>query len=139
MIIACGLNTCMNKLILICAVLVLSGCSTVKEWVPSFQDPNQSASIISVRLSIERLDCARPQLEQVARIRDNLEWFELYSESKGWRQQDVVKVVAPMKATVEDMYTRVTVKDGTKTYCELKKTFMREQAANAARVILGRF
>ena len=117
----------------------MSGCSTVKEWVPSFSDTNQSASIIDVRLSVARLDCAQPQLVQVERIRDHIEWFELYSESKGWRQADVRRVVAPMKATVEDMYARVAVKDGSKTYCEMKKTVMQEQAARAAQVILGRF
>lgn len=129
----------MNKLIIILAVAVLSGCSTVKEWVPSFSDSNQSAAIIDVRLSVARLDCTRSQAEQVARIRDHIEWFELYSESKGWRQADVRKVVAPMKETVEDMYARVTVKDGTKFYCEMKKAVMKEQAARAAAVILGRF
>ena len=129
----------MKKLILILAVGLLSGCSTLKEWVPSFNDTNQSASIIDVRLSVARLNCAEPQLVQVARIRDHIEWFELYSESKGWRQADVRKVIAPMKATVEDMYQRVAVKDGSKVYCEMKKTAMQEQAARAATVILGRF
>lgn len=129
----------MNKLIIILAVSLLSGCSTVKEWVPSFSDTNQSASIIDVRLAVARLDCTRSQAEQVARIRDHIEWFELYSESKGWRQADVRRVVAPMKATVEDMYTRVSVKDGSKTYCEMKKRVMQEQSARAAEAILGRF
>ena len=129
----------MNKLLIIFALSLLSGCSTVKEWVPSFNDTNQSAAIIDVRLSVARLNCAEPQLVQVARIRDHIEWFELYSESKGWRQQDVRRVIAPMKATVEDMYQRVAVKDGSKVYCEMKKTVMQEQAARAATVILGRF
>lgn len=129
----------MNKLLIIFALSLLSGCATVKEWVPSFNDANQSAAIIDVRLSVARLDCTQPQAVQVARIRDHIEWFELYSESKGWRQQDVRRVIAPMKATVEDMWTRVQVKDGSKVYCEMKKTAMQEQAARAATVILGRF
>lgn len=129
----------MNKLLIIFAVSLLSGCASLKEWVPSFNDTNQSASIIDVRLSVARLNCAEPQLVQVARIRDHIEWFELYSESKGSRQADVRRVIAPMKATVEDMYQRVSVKDGSKVYCEMKKTAMQEQAARAASVILGRF
>lgn len=129
----------MNKLLIIFALSLLSGCASVKEWVPSFNDTNQSAAIIDVRLSVARLNCAEPQALQVARIRDHIEWFELYSESKGWRQADVRRVIAPMKATVEDMYARVTVKDGSKVYCEMKKTVMQDQAARAAGVILGRF
>jgi len=128
-----------NRLLIIFALSLLSGCTTIKEWIPSFNDPNQSSSIINVRLAVERLDCAQPQAVQVAAIRNNLEWFELYSESKGWRQQDVRKIVAPMRETVEDMYARTGVKDASKTYCELKKSIMQEQAAHAARVILGRF
>jgi hypothetical protein len=129
----------MNKLLIIFALSLLTGCSTIKEWVPSFNDPNQSASIINVRLAVERLDCSQAQAQQVARIRDDLEWFELYSESAGWRHADVRRVIAPMKATVEDMWTRVQIKDGSKTYCEMKKTVMKEQAARAAGAILGRF
>ena len=129
----------MNKLLIILAAALLTGCSTIKEWVPSFNDPNQSYAIINVRFSVERLDCTQAQNIQVARIRDSLEWFELYSESKGWRQQDVRKVIAPMRETVEDMWTRTVTKDGSKTYCELKKSIMKEQAAQASRVILGRF
>ena len=129
----------MNKLLIIFALSLLSGCASVKEWVPSFNDPNQSARIVDVRLSVARLDCTQPQLIQVTRIRDDLEWFELYSESKGWRQADVRRVIAPMRETVEDMWARVSVKDGSKTYCEMKKTVMKEQAARAAAVILGRF
>jgi hypothetical protein len=129
----------MNKLLIIFALSLIAGCSTVKEWIPSFNDPNQSASIVNVRLAVERLDCAQPQAAQVAAIRNNLEWFELYSESAGWRHADVRRVIAPMRATVEDMYARTGVKDASKTYCELKKSIMQEQAAHAARVILGRF
>ena len=129
----------MKKLLIIFALSLLTGCASVKEWVPSFNDTNQSSRIVDVRLSVARLDCSQAQAAQVARIRDDLEWFELYSESKGWRQQDVRRVIAPMRETVEDMYTRVQIKDGSKTYCEMKKTVMKEQAARAATVILGRF
>lgn len=129
----------MKTLLVIFAASLLTGCTAIKEWVPSFNDSNQSAAIIDVRLSVARLNCAEPQALQVARIRDHIEWFELYSESKGQQQADVRRVIAPMKATVEDMYARVQVKDGSKTYCELKKTVMQAQAARAAEAVLGRF
>jgi hypothetical protein len=129
----------MKTLLIIFALSLLTGCSTIKEWVPSFNDPNQSAAIITVRQSIERLDCDQPQFTQIIRIRNSLEWFELYSQSAGWRHKDVLRVVAPMKETVEDMVIRTQVRDGSKGYCLLKKGIMQEQAARAAQVILGRF
>jgi hypothetical protein len=129
----------MNRLLIILFALTLSGCSTVKGWIPSFWDDNQSAKIIDVRQAVDRLDCGREQLPQVAEIRNNLRWFELYSESKGWRQADVLRVIKPMQETVEDMYKRAESQQGSKTYCEIKKKVMQQQAQRAAAAVLGRF
>ena len=108
-------------------------------WIPSFWDDNQSARIVDVRLGIDRLNCAGDQLAQITRIRDDLRWFELYSASKGPLQQDVIKLIAPMQATVEDMYTRTVKAPTSVTYCELKRTIMQQQAQRAAAGILGRW
>lgn len=128
------------KLIFTLAISVmLSGCATVSTWIPSFWDDNQSARIVDVRLGIDRLNCAGDQLAQISRIRDDLRWFELYSTSKGSLQKDVIKLIAPMQATVEDMYTRTAKAPTSVTYCELKRTIMQQQAQRAAAGILGRW
>ena len=128
------------KLIFTLAITVmLSGCATVSTWIPSFWDDNQSARIVDVRLGIDRLNCAGDQLAQITRIRDDLRWFELYSTSKGPLQQDVIKLIAPMQLTVEDMYTRTAKSPTSVTYCELKRTIMQQQAQRAAAGILGRW
>lgn len=129
----------MKKLLIIFALSLLTGCASVKSWVPSFNDANQSASIITVRQSIEQLDCDQPHSAQVIRIHTSLEWFELYSESAGSRHADVLRVVAPLRDTVADMVVRTRVKDAGKTYCLLKKSVMQQQARRAAETILGRF
>lgn len=131
----------MKKLLVIIALFSLQGCAGVMGLIPSFWDDNQSHKIISVRLDIERVDCRSVQAPQVARIRDDLEWFRLYSESKGGRQADVLALTAPMQATIEDWYKRVSV-EGYKenpVYCELKKKVVTEQASRAAKAVLGRF
>jgi hypothetical protein len=131
----------MTKLLAIFAFTLLSGCAGLTGLIPSFWDDNQSARIISVRLDIERVDCKAQQLPQVAKIRDDLAWFKLYSESKGGRQADVIALTTPMTATVEDWHKRVTV-EGHKDnaiYCDLKKRVLQEQSARAAKAILGRF
>jgi hypothetical protein len=133
----------MKRILAIATVAVLlSGCSTmstVKGWIPSFWDDNQSAKIVDVRMSVEKLDCTQDHLPQVAKIRDDLLWFQLYSQSKGWRQDDVLRIIKPMQETVEDMYKRATDKQGSKMYCELKKKVMQTQAQRAATAVLGRF
>jgi len=131
----------MKKLFAILSFTLLSGCAGLTGLIPSFWDDNQSARITSVRLDIERVDCKAQQLPQVAKIRDDLAWFKLYSESKGGRQADVILLTKPMTETVEDWYKRITT-EGHKDnaiYCDLKKRVLQEQSARAAKAILGRF
>ena len=127
------------RIILVALVLTLTGCANIQRWVPSFWDDNQSAKIVDVRLHVDRLDCRANQLVQIAVIRDDLRWFELYSTSKGQLQKDVLRLIAPMQATVEDMYTRNTTGSASVTYCELKKQIMTQQAERIASAVLGRW
>ena len=120
-------------------VISLTGCASIKEYIPSFSDVNQSAKIIDVRQSVAQLDCKQPHAPQVKRIKDNLEWFQLYSESKGWRQNDVLKLISPIQETTDDFYKRSTEKQGSDAYCEIKKKILTSQTEKAATAILGRF
>lgn len=129
----------MKKLLLISLLVTLSGCSTIKSWVPSFSDPNQSARIVDVRQSVAQLDCKQDHAPQVKRIKDNLQWFQLYSESKGWRQNDVLQLIKPMQESVDDFYKRSLDKQGSETYCEIKKKLLTTQSTKAAEAVLGRF
>ena len=121
------------------AFLMLSGCSTVVGWIPSFNDLNQSQKIVDVRMAVDSLDCAQPQHVQALVIQRELRWFELYSESAGIRNQDVIRIIKPMQETVSEFATRTKDRDASRVYCDLKKRAMQEQAARAAGVILGRF
>ena len=130
----------MKKLIAALAVVVqLSGCSTVIGWIPSFSDGNQSSKITDIRTRIELIDCSQAQLPQALAIRTDIMWFNLYSESKGSRQQDVVRLVEPMKETVDDWVKRSQDNQGSVAYCEIKKKLLQRQASTAASAILGRF
>ncbi len=119
--------------------VTLSGCAAITSKIPSFSDPNQSARIIDVRQSVVQLDCKQPHAPQVKRIADNLQWFDLYSESKGLRQTDVRTLIGPMKETVDDFYKRSIEKEGSLAYCEAKKKIMSAQAEKAAAAVLSRF
>ena len=118
---------------------MLSGCSTVQGWIPSFWDSNQSAKITDVRLTVDRIDCGKDQLAQAAQLRDQLRWFELYSTSKGALQQDVIKLVKPIQDTTEDWYKRSLDGQGTVGYCNIKKKILEQQTARAAKGIMGRW
>lgn len=125
----------MRRLLLI-SVLLLAGCASVQKWIPSFWDDNQSNYIAQARLSVELIDCSAPQRPQVLRVQQDLRLFELYSQSKGSAQADVLRVVEPMQKTVNEWAARG---EGSKTYCQLKKELLAGQGDRAAQVILGRW
>ena len=131
----------MKKLLLLVTVLLLQGCAGLTGLIPSFWDDNQSHRIINVRLDIERVDCKSTQLPQVTKIRDDLAWFRLYSESKGSRQADVIALTKPMSETVEDWHKRASTEGhrDNPIYCDLKKRVLQEQSTRAAKAVLGRF
>jgi hypothetical protein len=129
----------MKRILLIASVVLLSGCSTIVSLIPSFWDDNQSARIIDVRSSIDSINCKEPQLAQALQVQAQLRWFELYSESKGRRQQDVIKIITPMQESVTDWVKRSQDSQSTVSYCEIKKKLLASQAKTAASAVLGRF
>lgn len=127
-----------KTLVVILLAAGLNGCA-LHSVIPSFWDDNQSVAIVDARQAVEQLDCTQPQAPQVKRIKDRLDWFELYSESKGMQQNDVRALIKPMQETVNDFYKRSIEKEGSKAYCESKKKIMKVQASKAAEGVLGRW
>jgi hypothetical protein len=127
------------KIILSLLFVSLTGCSTIVGIIPSFWDDNQSSRIVDIRLSIDNIDCAKPQLPQAEGIAQSIKWFELYSESKGQRQKDVIRIVTPMQESVADWIKRSQEGQGSQTYCAIKKKLLQSQSKTAASAVLGRF
>lgn len=129
----------MKTIFALALAFAVTGCSSLVSYIPSFWDDNQSARIIDVRLRAELIDCAQPQLPQVRALAQDLRWFELYSQSKGLRQTDVIKLIQPMQETVRDWEQRTARQEGSKFYCETKRKIIIEQSLRASQAILGRF
>jgi len=132
----------MKRLVLIGMVALLQGCATfsfqdIKDQIPSFWDDNQSRSVIDIRQSVEKLNCKEPHAPQVKVIKDNIQWFILYSDSKGTK--DVLVLVKPMESTVDDFYKRSLEKQGTEIYCDIKKKILITQSSTVAKTVIGRF
>lgn len=132
------LNIFMRKILLALTLLSLTACNTVdvSSVVPSFWDDNQSRSIINAYQLTVNLDCKQPQAAQAQKIVLELQWFQLYSESKGMLQKDVIKLIDPMQTTAREWADRENPSEG---YCKLKKQIMTTQAKAAASAVLGRF
>lgn len=121
------------------SAVTLTGCASIAGLVPSFWDDNQSAKIIDVRQKISQIDCTKPQLPQAEAVIKEIQWFKLYSESKGFRQNDVVRIISPLEETAKEWVDRSSKAEGSKTYCDLKKRMLDQQSKRAAEAILGRF
>jgi hypothetical protein len=136
----------MNKiLITLLTVFALSGCASIDSFkesgfVPSFWDDNQSMIIVDVQLRAHSFDCTGDQLAQVKELQRELKKFELYSQAKGWQQNDVLKLIAPMQETVTAFETRVKERGPASAgYCKIKIDVIKLQADRASQAVLGRF
>jgi hypothetical protein len=128
----------MKKIIALFGLLTLSACNSidVSTVVPSFWDDNQSRSIITTYQLAVNVDCEKLTQVQTKAIQYELQWFQLYSESKGMLQKDVLELIAPMQKTVAEWGEK---DKSSPAYCKLKKQIVVKQAETASKAVLGRF
>jgi hypothetical protein len=130
----------MKIIVTLTIAFALTGCTTMQNMIPSFWDDNQSAKIVDIRQSIEEISCEPDtQLGDSNQLLMEIQWFKLYSESKGSRQKDVMAIIAPMEETALDWHKRSQAKEGSTAYCMSKRMILRQQSKRAAESILGRF
>ncbi len=131
----------MKKLLVVALLTVsLSACSGLSSVIPSFWDDNQSARMVDIHTTATNLDCTKPHLPQASRLKLDMQWFVMYSEAKGWLQRDVLKLVEPMKKTIDDFYKRSSgEKQGSVAYCNIKKKILIKQSRDSAKSVLGRY
>lgn len=141
-----------NFAISILILFALTGCAatpntesqgvvdTVKSWVPSFWDDNQSSKAVDMVLYAHRINCDSEDVgAQVQQLRDSIDWFKHYSKAKGWQQADVVRVVEPISETVSGFEERIANGKFSPAYCKIKTSILIQQTERAAEAILGRY
>jgi outer membrane biogenesis lipoprotein LolB len=127
----------MKKLVALLAVVVLTGCSTVKEWIPVRWDVNQSQSITTIQQTTRNFDCKGDIAQQAKDLSNKVQWFTIYSESKPTR--DVIGPIGHMNDTVKELVERSGKGPVSPMYCEIKKKLMIQQADMVAHTVQGRF
>ena len=127
----------MKKLLVVFAFFALAGCSTIKDYIPSFWDDNQAAAITNLQQATRHLDCSQPLVQQAQTIADRVEWIDIYSKFKGTR--DVAKLTVTFDETLKEFQDRVRAGPVSPMYCELKKKIFVQQADIIAAAIMGRF
>ncbi len=127
----------MKKLLVILAVVSLTGCSTVKEWIPVRWDANQSQSITTIQQTTRNFDCKADIGQQAKQLSQQVDWFAIYSKTKPTR--DVIGPIGHMNDTVKELVERTNKGPVSPVYCEIKKKLMIQQADMIAHTVQGRF
>jgi hypothetical protein len=127
----------MKKLIAIVTLLALSGCASIMDLIPSRWDVNQAKVVTDLRQTAINFDCKLDQKEQLDTLSKQVQWFDLYAESKGTR--DVAKLSATLTTTTKEFKDRLDKGPVSPVYCEMKKRLFVQQTDILARAVQGRF
>jgi PBP1b-binding outer membrane lipoprotein LpoB len=127
----------MKRLLIVCALVALSGCASIMEYIPSSWDVNQARVITDIQQQVRHFDCKADLAPQVNQLARNVEWFDIYSQTKPTR--DINKLTGTIKDTVKELQERVAKGPVSPLYCDLKKKIIQQQADILAKSVQGRF
>ena len=127
----------MKRLIVLCAFFALTGCASIMELIPSSWDVNQARVITDIQQQARHIDCKADLTPQVDQLAKNVEWFDIYSQTKPTR--DINKLTGTIKDTVKELQERVAKGPVSPLYCDLKKKIIQQQADILAKSVQGRF
>lgn len=126
----------MKRLLLILSMVVLTGCGSLKEYIPVKWDVNQSHAITTIQQLARNFDCKGNILEQASYLNSQIQWFTIYADTK--KTRDVIEPVGHMKDTVKELVDRSSKGPVSPLYCDLKKKLMIQQADMVAHTVQGR-
>ena len=127
----------MKTLISILLAMSLTGCAGLLDKIPSKWDVNQAKVVTDIRQSTINFDCKGDQKVQLDQLAKQVQWFELYSESKGTK--DVAELGQTLVKTTKEFQERLDKGPVSPIYCDLKKKLLVQQADIMARAVQGRF
>lgn len=127
----------MKKLLAILALVSLTGCASIMEYIPSGWDVNQARVITDIQLQARHIDCKADLAPQIKRLSQDVEWFDIYAKTKPTR--DIAKLTGTITDTVRELQERVAKGSVSPLYCDLKKKIIQQQADILAKSVQGRF
>jgi len=107
------------------------------EYIPSSWDVNQAKSITDIQQQAKHIDCKADLVPQVNQLAKEVEWFDIYSQTKPTR--DINKLTGVIKDTVKELQERVAKGPVSPLYCDLKKKIIQQQADILAKSVQGRY
>ena len=127
----------MKRLATLLLIISLTGCASIMEYIPSSWDVNQAKSITDIQQQVRHFDCKADLKPQVNQLDKNVEWFDIYSQTKP--TLDINKLTGVITDTVKELQERVAKGPVSPMYCDLKKKIIQQQADILAKSVQGRF
>ncbi len=127
----------MKTLISLLVAVSLVGCSSIMELIPSRWDVNQAKVVTDLRQTAINFDCKLDQQPQLVTLANQVQWFDLYAESKSTK--DVAKLTKTLSTTVNEFKERLNKGPVSPVYCDMKKRLFVQQTDIIARAVQGRF
>lgn len=127
----------MKQLLAVLAFISLTGCAGLLDKIPSRWDVNQAKVATDLRQTAINFDCKGDQRAQLDTLVKQVQWFELYSESKGTK--DVAQLGQTIVKTTKEFQERLDKGPVSPLYCDLKKKLFIQQTDIMARAVQGRF
>jgi len=126
-----------KKLLVILALVSLTGCASIVDMIPSRWDANQAKVITDIQVQINHFDCKGDQTQQLRLLALNIEWFNTYAKTKPTK--DIAKLTGTVTATVKEYQDRLKAGPVSPLYCDLKVKIIKQQTDILAGSVQGRF
>lgn len=127
----------MKKILAVLMVISLAGCASIMEKIPSRWDVNQAKVITDLQQQSRHFDCKGDQAQQLKLLSKDLEWFDIYSQTKPTR--DISKLTATVNGTVKEFQDRLSKGPVSPLYCDIKVKIIKQQIEIIAGSVQGRF
>jgi len=127
----------MKKILVILALISLTGCASLMEKIPSRWDANQAKVMTDIQLQVSHFDCKGDQATQLNSLAYNVEWFDIYAKTKPTR--DIAKLTGTITHTIKEYKDRLAKGPVSPLYCDLKVKIIKQQSDILAGSVQGRF
>lgn len=127
----------MKKILVILALVSLTGCASIMEMIPSRWDVNQAKVMTDLQLQTRHFDCKGDQALQLKSLALNVEWFEIYANTKPTK--DIAKLTTVMSETINEYKDRLAKGPVSSMYCDIKIKIIKQQTDILAGSVHGRF